>query len=208
MDGINNNKDEFKTSLDSFGNNFSFNVTAILIFSLFLNLNKETLILVIGLIINTIVSYGSSFVLNAKYIQQFFCKNGCQNPTHALESMQLFGFLTGYYTLNRMIKFTNMKWVICFGFLILVSFLFSNKYAHDNFNISSIIIMWSVGFLMGGFAGYLSGKSALTEALENAPKNINNATGGAGSASDATCSNSNQNDYVCQAFKDGKVYNA
>lgn len=199
MDGI--NRDEFKTSLDSFGNNFSFNVTAILIFSLFLNLNKETLILVIGLIINTIVAYGSSFVLGIKYLQQFFCKEGCQNPTHALESMQLFGFLTGYYTLNRMTKFTNMKWMICFGFLLLVSFLFSNKYAHDNFSPSSIIIMWCIGFLIGAFAGYFSGKSALTEATENVPKNINT------SNSDATCSSSNQNDYVCQAFKNGKVYN-
>ena len=194
-------QDDLKLSIDNFGNNFSFNISAILIFSLFLNFNKETLILAIGVIINLMVSYGASYVLGFKYLQQFFCKDGCQNTDHALESIQMFGFLTGYYTFNRLMKYTNMKWVLCFACMVCVSILFSNKYAHDNYSFASILIMWLLGLLIGAFTGYLSGNSALEEISENLPKN-------ATATSDATCSQSNQNDYVCQAFKDGKVYNA
>ena len=187
-----------------FGNNFSFNMSAILIFSIFINLDTETLILIIGLIINNIISLIIGNLNANNFIQKYFCKTEPGKKINGLDSIQLFGFLTGYYSLNRYFKYLNSKWTSSFIFLGVISICFARIYIEEEFSLTGIVSLWFMGFLIGAFTGYLSGKSASQQSSQNnsSKDNTNNTT----SEDDKSCSQNNQDDYICQAFKDGKVF--
>ena len=125
-------KEELKSSIANFGNNFSFNMSAILFFSLFLNLNKETTIMVIGLLINNITALIFNSLSTSSYIQRYFCKIEAGKKLNGLESIQLFGFLTGYYSSNKYFKYLDARWTASFVFLLVASICFCRIYIEEN----------------------------------------------------------------------------
>lgn len=197
-------KEELKASIINFGNNFSFNVSSILFFSIFINLDKETLVLFFGLIVNIIVAKIFNSLSSGSYIQKFFCKLEAGKKINGLDSIQLFGFLTGYYTLNKYIKYSSAKWASSFVFLIVASICFCRIYIEEQFSIQGLVSMWFAGFLIGAFTGFLSGNAA----DENSKKNLkdHNSNNSEEDYNDKTCTKNDQDDYICQAFKDGKVF--
>ena len=66
------NKESLKNSVKKFGNNFFFNISAILIFSIVLNIDTESIILGIGVILNIIISKTMAFSSNNSFIQKYF----------------------------------------------------------------------------------------------------------------------------------------
>jgi hypothetical protein len=60
-----------------------------------------------------------------------------------------------------------------------------------------------IGFVIGAFTGYSSGKTAYHQSLQNNNNNDNNQNN---NQDEKSCSENNQDDYICQAFKDGKVF--
>ena len=198
------NKESIKSSVKNFGNNFFFNISAILIFSIFLSIDAESIILGIGIIINIIISKAMSFSSNNSFIQKYFCKPTTESEVNAAGSIQLFGFLTGYFTINRYLKLDNMTWVSCLIFLIAVSILFGRLYLENSFTFSQIVSFWFLGLFIGFLVGYISGKAAIKKkekeiqsVCQNSPPN---------SEEETRCDKNGNDDYVCQAFKDGKVF--
>ena len=198
------NKESLKLSIKSFGNNFFFNISAILIFSVFLNINSESFILAAGIIINILVSKAFSFSSDNSFIQKYFCKPTTESQINAAGSMQLFGFLTGYYTINRYISMDNMTWVTCLIFLTAVSILFGRLYLESSFSFSQMISFWFLGLFIGFIVGFISGKAS----KKNKEKEINNICNDSkpNTEDETTCEKNGNEDYVCQAFKDGKVF--
>ena len=198
------NKESLKLSIKNFGNNFFFNISAILIFSVFLNINSESFILAAGIIINLLVSKAFSFSSNNSFIQKYFCKPTTESQINAAGSMQLFGFLTGYYTINRYISMDNMTWISCLIFLTSISILFGRLYLESSFSFSQLISFWFLGLFIGFLVGYVGGKAA----KKNREKQIDSVCKDSkpNSEDETTCEKNGNEDYVCQAFKDGKVF--
>ena len=118
--------------------------------------------------------------------------------------MQLFGFLTGYYTINRYINMDNMTWISCLIFLTSISILFGRLYLESSFSFSQMISFWFLGLFIGFIVGYISGKAA----KKNREKQIDSVCNDSkpNSEDETTCEKNGNEDYVCQAFKDGKVF--
>lgn len=198
------NKESIKISIKNFGNNFFFNISAILIFSVFLNIDSESFILAAGVIINILISKALSVTSNNSFIQRYFCKATTESQINAAGSCQLFGFLAGYFTINRYVKLTNMTWISCLIFMIVVSILFGKLYVENSFSFSQIISFWFLGFFIGAISGLLSGQAA----KKQKKKEINDICNESKSSpeDETTCEKNGNQDYVCQAFKDGKVF--
>ena len=198
------NKESLKNSVKQFGNNFFFNISAILIFSIFLNIDTESIILGIGVIINIIISKTMAFSSNNSFIQKYFCKPTTETEVNAAGSIQLFGFLTGYYTINRFIKLDNMTWVSCLIFLIAASILFGRLYLESSFSFPQLVSFWFLGLFVGFLVGYISGNTAKKKKKKEIEDACKNSV--PDSENETTCDKSSNDDYVCQAFKDGKVF--
>ena len=197
------NKEGIKESIKNFGNNFFFNVSAIVIFSVFLSLNIESFILAGGVIANILISKAFSSSSNNAFIQKYFCNPTTESQVNASGSTQLFGFLTGYYTINRYIKLQNMTWISSLLFLIAVSILFGRLYIEDSFSLTQFVSFWFLGFFLGCLVGFIGGKMSKREKEKEINSICNN---NSQSEDETTCGKDDNEDYVCQAFKDGKVF--
>jgi hypothetical protein len=200
------NKDSIKNSIRSFAHNFFFNISFILIFGLFININKENIILAVGIIVNIIIYKILGFSSNNEFIQKYFCTPTTESQINAIGSIQLFGFITGHYTVNKYLKDMTMSWIGTLLFLLFSSILFGRIYIEDSFGFASLMSYWLLGFILGSIFGYLSGiesnKSKKQELKDYLKENSNLIK----DESDKSCSKENDQDYVCQAFKDGKVF--
>lgn len=198
------NKESIKKSVKNFGNNFFFNLSAILIFSIFLNIDSESIILGVGIIINIIISKVMTLSSSNSFIQKYFCKPTTESEINASGSIQLFGFLTGYYTINRYLKLDNMTWLSCLIFLITVSILFGKLYLESSFSFPQIVSFWFLGLFIGLLVGYISGNAA----KKKKEKEIQSVcmSSAPSSEEETRCDKNGNDDYVCQAFKDGKVF--
>lgn len=200
------NKDSIKKSIQNFAHNFFFNISLILIFSFFIHLNKESFILSIGVIVNVFIYKMLNFSSNNQFIQKYFCTPTTESQINAIGGIQLFGFISGYYALNKYLKDMSMSWIGTLLFFLCISILFGRIYIEDSFGFASLMSYWLLGFIMGSIFGYLSGSAAnktkkqeLNDYLKENGKTL-------ADDSDKSCSKENDQDYVCQAFKDGKVF--
>ena len=198
------NKESIKSSIKSFGDNFFFNISANLIFSVFMNIDLESIILTVGVIINIVISQAMSLGSNNTFIQRYFCKPTTESQINAAGSCQLFGFITGYFTINRYIKLNNMTWISSLVFLIAISILFGKLYIENSFSITQIISFWFLGFFIGAIVGLISGRAAKNQRNKEINDTCKDST--PNSEDETTCGENQNQDYVCQAFKDGKVF--
>lgn len=188
-------KESLKISIRNFADNFSFNITLILIFSIFLNITVESLILGFGVIINLILSKLLQYFASNPLLEKYFCSS--LSTSNASNSIQLLGFLTSYYSVYKYIVNGSTGWMSSFIFMLFATIMLGRIYLENASSIIQLICYWSFGLVIGFMIGIISGnvklkKNKTTEIIET--------------TEDKTCNGENNQDYVCQAFKDGKVF--
>lgn len=190
-------KENIKSGINNFAVYFSFNLTIIIVFYTFLDMNIQNFILSVGVIINLIVSKIIKLFSYNPTIEKYFCSSDISSSS--TNSMQLLGFLSSYLSVHKYITKNGNGWMGTFSFMLLATILLGRIYYENNTSIANLISYWFLGFILGLAVGMISGNMKSKQDKENIIVDEN-------SPDDKTCNSENNQDYVCQAFKDGKVF--